>query len=63
LTTTFDDGLSSTCRLPRFSAFDIVFKQSESADIRVMVVSGCGGTPDGKEWGRGGDHTVDLWFF
>ena len=38
LTTTFEEGLRRTCLLPRFSAFDIVFRQSASADILVILI-------------------------
>ena len=35
-TTTFEEGLRRTCLFPRFSALDIVFKQSANADILVI---------------------------
>lgn len=41
LTTTFDEGLIRTCRRPRFSAFEIVLRQSAKTDIRTICVVCC----------------------
>jgi hypothetical protein len=36
LTTTLEDGRISTWRFPRFSAFEMVFRVSANADMRVI---------------------------
>ena len=41
------EGLISTWRLPRFSAFVIVFKQSARTDMRTIWVEGGRGEGDG----------------
>ena len=40
LTTTFDEGRINTCLLPRFSALEIVLRQSANTDIRTIYDSG-----------------------
>jgi hypothetical protein len=40
--TTFELGLTRTCRRPRFSAFEIVLRQSANTDMRTICAPSTG---------------------
>lgn len=62
LMTTFDDGRSITCRLPRFSALDSVLRASPSTLMRTMTkrtcdeAAGAGRKNEEQEGCRGGEY-------